>query len=105
MTDAIMWFLDVAWKILGLVLGWMVLKFILKNGKDTIRDILETLHLGMQALSIKARMLLRDYLKKKPEEKKEQGDEEPIEMTFDEWREFSKFMNAMEKGEKFTLKK
>lgn len=104
--DAIMWFLDVAWKILGLILGWMILKFILTNGKETIKDILETLHLGMQALSIKARMLLREYLKRKPEDKKKDQDkDEPIEMSFDEWRDFNKFMEAMKSDKPFVLKK
>lgn len=111
MSDTIMWFLDVAWKILGLVFGWMLLKFVLKNGRETIRDLMETTHLGLQALGIKARLLLRQYLSKEKTEKKKESEDEtqedkdkPIEMTFDEWRDFNKFMEAMKNGRPFSLK-
>ena len=110
MTDTIMWFLDVAWKILGIVMGWMILKFILRNGRETIRDLMETIHLGLQALSIKSRLLLRQYLKennkkKEPEKEENQEDKDkPIEMSFDEWKDFNKFVEAMKSGRPFTLK-
>lgn len=108
MSDTIMWFLDVAWKILGLVIGWMLLKFVLTNGKETIRDLMETIHLGLQALGIKARLLLRQYLqkeKKEPEEEKTEDEKDkPIEMTFEEWKDFNKFMEAMKSDRPFILK-
>lgn len=53
-----------SWKVLGLAGAWMLFKYIIRDGKDTIADILETLSMGLQAICLKAKRKLWEVIKK-----------------------------------------
>ena len=53
-----------SWKVLGLAGAWMLFKYIVRDGKDTIADILETLSMGLQAICLKAKRKLWEVIKK-----------------------------------------
>lgn len=43
MLDIMLFMLNLGWKILGIACGWILLRYILRNGKGTFKDVLETL--------------------------------------------------------------
>lgn len=49
MADVLLWFLNMAWKILALAFGWMLFKYVLKNGKGAFHELLETTGLIVRA--------------------------------------------------------
>ena len=82
----IMWFLNLGWKILGIIAGFMLLSYILGQGVDGIRDVLSTIGLAVRAMGHAIRKKLIHYLRKEsgaePEgepEKPEEQSEEPEE--------------------------
>ena len=42
-----------AWKILGLAGGWMLFWYIIRHGKDTFRELFETISMWIEALCYK----------------------------------------------------
>lgn len=65
--ETVMWFVNLAWKILCLGLGFMLFRYILAHGSTVFKDILETLGLAARAISGR----IRRSIQKEPEAKKE----------------------------------
>lgn len=42
MLDIMLFMLNVAWKLLGIACGWMLFRYLLRNGKGTFKELLET---------------------------------------------------------------
>ena len=63
MVDILLFALNVAWKVLCLVAGWILFRYVLKNGKGAIHEILDTISLiltaGCKVLKKKLVQLLR----------------------------------------------
>lgn len=78
-ADLLMWTLSVAWKVLTFVCGWMLIKYIVRHGKGTFRDILDTVHMGIQALCAFGRRKLLEKLRKEAniQEPEKPGAQEP----------------------------
>ena len=49
MTDVLLFFLNLAWKVLALAAGWILFKYVLRNGKGAFKDLLETIGLMVRA--------------------------------------------------------
>lgn len=49
MTDVLLFFLNLAWKVLALAAGWILFKYVLKNGKGAFKELLETIGLMVRA--------------------------------------------------------
>ena len=49
MADVLLWFLNLAWKVLALAAGWILFKYVLRNGKGAFKDLLETIGLMVRA--------------------------------------------------------
>lgn len=106
MTDTLLWCLNFAKELLCLVVGWNIIMFVFsKKGRERIKLLFEALWRAIEVLTARLFKRLTEE-KKKPEEKKDSDEEdEPIEMSFDEWKEFSKFMEAIKSDKSFVLKK
>lgn len=73
--DAIIWSLNPALKLLGIAIGFMIFKEILKHGTDTFRNIVETIGLGIQAICLKIRSALLKTISKERGEQPTQDQE------------------------------
>ena len=71
MIEFMVFALNLSWKILGLVFGWMLFKYLLKNGSGTFREILDTITIGLRAMGHAIRKKLLTYLRKEAEQEKE----------------------------------
>ena len=59
--------LGIGWKVLCITAGWMIIKWILKDGKETIKDLLSTIKLGLKAGGVVLRKKMARYLRKEEE--------------------------------------
>ena len=64
--------LNIGWKTLGIVFGWLLLKYIIRNGTGTIKEVLETVGIGIKAGCLAVRKKIREHLLK---------DEKKVEAT------------------------
>jgi hypothetical protein len=83
--EFIFWTLNIAWKVLGLCIGWMLFRYILKNGSGTFRDILDTITIGIKAMGHAIRKKMLNYLKKESEA--EDQEEKKIREDYKTYRE------------------
>ena len=60
MADVMMFMLGIAWKIFGLMIGWMLLKHLMREGTGTFRELLDTAAMAIKAgcLIAKQKLLL-----------------------------------------------
>ena len=70
MLEFLVFMLNIAWKALGVICGWLLLKYILRNGTGTIKEILDTISLGVKAMCCAIRKKLADHLRKEVEKDK-----------------------------------
>lgn len=49
MADVLLFALNLAWKLLAVAFGWMLFRYVLKNGKGAFHDLLETLEIAISA--------------------------------------------------------
>ena len=75
--DFILFMLRVAWKILAIVGGFMILKYVLRNGSQTMRDILDTISVAAKAVGHWIRKVCIGYLRKESEAKEQPETTEP----------------------------
>ena len=76
MMDAVMWALSQSIKVLGIVGAWYLFKAIVSGGSETIRDLIETAGMGIQAGCYHLKRLFWERIKK---ERKEPVVEEAVE--------------------------
>lgn len=68
MTEILGWMLGVGWKIAILMVGWYTLKYFVRNGTGTLKDLLETAGLAIRCACLNARKRLVARLKEEKEE-------------------------------------
>lgn len=64
MANLLMWTLNIGWKTLVFVCGWMLIKWFIRNGKGVFRDVLETITLAMESVCAFIRRKLITKLRK-----------------------------------------
>lgn len=64
MGSILSWILGIAWRTALLCAGFICIKQIVRNGGGTLKEILETLGLGIRAGCIELRRKLVEHLKK-----------------------------------------
>lgn len=64
MWEAIMFAINIAWKLLAVAAAWMVFKYIMRDGKDTVADLLETIGMAIHAGSLTLKRKLWAKIKK-----------------------------------------
>ena len=47
--EAMLWMLNLAWKILLLIIGWKTMRYITKNGGETFQEVLNTTGIAIRA--------------------------------------------------------
>ena len=67
MASILSWVLGIAWRTALLCAGFICVKQIVRNGGGTLKEILETLGLGIRAGCIELRKKLVEHLKKDEE--------------------------------------
>ena len=84
MVGVMNWILSIAWKAALLTIGWICVKYVLRNGGATARQVIETIGLAIRAGCYEVRYKLVDRLQRKAAEKEKerveggnQPDEEP----------------------------
>ena len=82
MASIMNWILSIAWKTAVVMIGWICVKYVLRNGGSTIRQVIETIGLAIRAGCYEVRYRLVDRLQRKAAEKEHveggnQPDEEP----------------------------
>lgn len=94
--NTIMWMLDVAWKLLAIYMGFVLFRFILKEGRGTFKDLLRTLNMSIQAISLKIRRGTARYLATE-ETESEPPKPKTVDVTMTE-EEFKEWMTSHPKG-------
>ena len=79
MLDIMLWMLNVAWKILGIACGWILIRYLLKNGKGTFREMLDTLGSAIKTGCYFIRKKLAEMLTKEKETLEAKVDSTKIE--------------------------
>lgn len=64
MWNAVIWALSQSVKVLGIIGAWYLFKAIVSGGSETIKDILETASMGIQAGCYHLKRLLWEKIKK-----------------------------------------
>ena len=62
--DVLLFALNLSWKILVLCMGWMLFKYVLKNGSGTFKEFLETISLALRTFGHWIRKVCLNYLRK-----------------------------------------
>ena len=75
MTDVLMFALNLAWKVLALAFGWMLFKYVIRNGKGAFHDLLTTIELSVQAGCALLRRKLVQKIEKEVTEEDPDGPE------------------------------
>lgn len=75
--DVILFALNLSWKILVVCMGWMLFKYVLKNGSGTFRDFLDTVSIALRTFGHWIRKTCLNYLKR--ESAKRDAEDKPIE--------------------------
>lgn len=73
--QAVTWALSQSIKVLGIVGAWMLFKAIVSGGSQTIRDLIETVDMGVQAGCYHLKRLFWEKIKR---ERKGPATEEPV---------------------------
>jgi len=79
MLEFMAFMLNLAWRALGVICGWLLLKYILKNGTGTLKEILDTITIGLRAMGHAIRKKLLGYLKREAEQEREPDVEVTVE--------------------------
>lgn len=84
--DFILWALNIAWKVVCIAAGFIILKFIIQNGSGTFRELLETISVALKTIGHFIRKTCLGYLTKEKESTKEKPAEPtPTYEEFCEW--------------------
>lgn len=67
--------INMAWKVLGLVGAWMLFKYLLRDGKETIQDLFETASMALQAGLMTIKRKLWNRIKKEARGTEEDKDD------------------------------
>ena len=65
------WMLSLAWKAVCIAGGFMLFKYIVRNGKGTINDVLDTVTVFLKTIGHWIRKTCLNYLKRETEENDE----------------------------------
>ena len=81
MADVLLWFLNLAWKVLALAAGWILFKYVLRNGKGAFKELLETIGLMMRAGCTLLRKKLIQLLDRETAKDENSDDQVKVEGT------------------------
>ena len=68
MIEFMLFCLNIAWKVLGLVFGWYILTYVVRNGAGTFRTIMDTIFGIIKLIGIKIRRMVVQCLQREAEE-------------------------------------
>ena len=110
MVDFMIMLLNLSWKALCVVAGWLIIKYILRNGTGTVKEILDTIFIGIRAMARAIRMKLYNYLKKE-EASTKPVDKQAATAAYNEYLKkcraecmtFEEFTSKMANGDTFTI--
>lgn len=119
--DVILWSLNFAWKILAICMGFMLFKYVLKNGSGTFKEVLDTISAVLRTCGHWLRKHCLNYLKKESaeaeakteipadkEERPEEPKDETVKLTIGgkeiQYADFNEFRDAFINGKPFILK-
>ena len=68
--EIMLWALNLAWKVLVVCMGWMLFRYIVKNGKGTFGELLDTISAVLRTMGHAIRKMCLNYLKKEESEAK-----------------------------------
>lgn len=108
--DFMLFMLNVAWKTLMVVIGWMVFRYVLKNGSGTVREILEALSAMLKAFGHWVKKMCLGYLNKESANQTK-VDKEAVTAAYNEYLRkrraecmtFEEFCKKMENGDSSIL--
>ena len=86
--ETILWMLEVAWKLLAIYMGFVLFRFILKEGRGTFKDLLRTINLWIQGISLKIRRNTAEYLKEEVTTEPPTPKTVGVTMTEEEFKEW-----------------
>lgn len=89
--DVLLFALNIAWKVLALIMGWSLFTYVVRNGSGTFKEFLDTVGVVIRTAGHWIRVQCLSYLKKESENKKSET------MSQEE------FEKKMSNGETFTL--
>ena len=72
--EVLLFALNLAWKILVLCMGWMLFRYVLKNGRGTFKELLDTISIGLRTTGHWIRKKCLNYLRKEESEASMDGD-------------------------------
>ena len=82
--EAMLWMLNLAWKILLLIIGWKTLKYITKNGGETFQEVLNTTGMAIRAgCAILRRKVLQKLSKGTVEKTETQTEDQALDEKSD----------------------
>lgn len=73
--EIMLWALNLAWKVLVVCMGWMLFRYVVKNGKGTFGELLDTISAVLRTMGHAIRKMCLNYLKKEESEVKEETKE------------------------------
>lgn len=109
--DFMLWCLNIAWKVLIVCMGWMLFRYIVRNGKGTFSEVLETIGIALKTFGHAIRKWCLNYLKKEESASKTKADETDYRKAYEEYLKkkeqsvltFEDFCEAMKESESFTI--
>lgn len=83
MWDALAMLLNISWKVFGIMLGWMLIKHLMKEGTGTVKELLETTGVAIRAgcMLAKKRLWAKIREEKEPERVEPNGEQVHAEGT------------------------
>ena len=85
MTEMLSWLLRIGWKLAVLYIGYTALKYVVKNGNRTFREIMETIGMAIRVGCLRLRGKLVGKLQPDAAEEQkehiEQNDEPAMQVT------------------------
>jgi hypothetical protein len=82
MAGILNWLLGIAWKTAVIVFGWICVKYVLRNGGSTLKEILNTTSLAIKAGCLTLRYKLLNVMQRRVAEKEKEhveGEHDPDE--------------------------
>lgn len=87
MAGILNWLLSIAWKTAVIMIGWICVKYVLRNGGSTLREVLNTTGLAIKAGCLTLRYKLLDVMQRRVAEKEKErveGEHQPDEEPSDD---------------------
>ena len=111
--DFMLWCLNIAWKVLIVCMGWMLFRYIVRNGKGTFSEVLDTIGIALKTFGHAIRKWCLNYLKKEESATQPNKDAPDVHKAYEEYckdqalkiklMSFEEFEQAMLNKETFHI--